>query len=125
MNCRSIPSIVALLLLFAISCSGSSGGPISGELDQDINPQAASNPELATGRAIPGDPSGAYLWGIWDILIDPDHAMAYYNRGVVHYLLEEYEQAIADLESFFRLAPPDDEFRAQAEEHIEEMQGQQ
>ncbi len=59
------------------------------------------------------------------IRLDPDLAIAYNNRGYAYHDLGEYERAIADLESYLQLAPPDDEFRAEAERYIEEMQWQQ
>lgn len=59
------------------------------------------------------------------IRLDPDYAEAYYGRGIAYHDLGDYEKAIADFESYLELGPPDAEFGAQAEQYIQEMQGQQ
>lgn len=59
------------------------------------------------------------------IRLESDCAEAYYNRGECQRELGQYAEAIADFESYLRLAPPDGEFRAQAQDYIDAMQEQQ
>jgi tetratricopeptide (TPR) repeat protein len=59
------------------------------------------------------------------ILLDSDCAEAYYSRGQCYRELGRYAEAIADFKSYLRLAPPDGEFRTQAQDCIDAMQEHQ
>lgn len=55
------------------------------------------------------------------IELKPNKAMAYNSRGLAHTDLGEHGQAIADLESYLRLAPPDDPWGTEAQQLIDEI----
>ncbi len=59
---------VAVLLMFVLSCSGSSGGPVGNDLVQPSEPTLTT--ELS-GRGAGMNQGSAHLWGIWEIHVDP------------------------------------------------------
>ena len=66
MNRLSLFITVAMLLLLTLSCSSSSGGPVGNEIEYPLDPV------LTTNNAEQSSQANAYLWGIWDIFIDPE-----------------------------------------------------
>jgi tetratricopeptide (TPR) repeat protein len=86
--------VIAAFVFFSHACS-----------DQKSGPSAKDYFDKAYHFVDAGNPQEAINLYTLAIEKDPAYIDAYYNRGVIHYILREYSQALADLNKVIEKRP--------------------